>query len=91
MCRGSRVNKFRCNELCLALLLLCGDIETNAEPLDICLICKNLVLEHYYAVYCDRYSYWYHIKCINMAKSLYQTLVKIDSFQWHYPNCSDNI
>ena len=26
-----------------------------------------------------------------MAKSFYQTLVEIDSFQWHCTNCSGNI
>ena len=78
--KRAAADRQRCKYVCAILLLLCGDIETNPGPRDVCPVCTTDVLGHHYAIQCDGCSFWFHIRCINMTENQYKTLVKMDSF-----------
>ena len=90
---SKRMKRQRCNCLCFILLLLCGDIESNPGPINVCPICQNKVLDHHHAVLCDGCNCWYHRQCVNMTKKVYQNLARMSSFAWQCNNCirSDTI
>jgi hypothetical protein len=69
--------------LCILLLSLSNDIETNPGHEYPCGSCGTEVFENDLAIQCDTCSQWFHINCQNVDSNTYNDLVALDgSFSW---------
>ena len=61
--------------LCMLLLLLCGDIETNPGPTRYpCKLCRKPVAKTHRALCCEGCDQWVHILCAGIPKTEYERL-----------------
>ena len=75
------------------LLLLSGDIQSNPGPelaLELCSVCKKVVLDDHKAVCCDLCESWVHVSCDrSLTDDLHEGMVREDSNEpWICAVCS---
>ena len=93
-----RVRKFLISAifvLTLSKILLQHDIETNPGPIRFpCGECQKPVRSNQDGIACDNCEHWYHRKCINMSKTLYNAQTSITPWMCFYcgiPNFSSSL
>ena len=76
--------------LCMLLLLLCGDIETNPGPTRYpCKLCRKPVAKTHRALCCEGCDQWVHILCAGIPKTEYERLCDdSNEDQWFCSICS---
>ena len=76
--------------LCMLLLLLCGDIETNPGPTRYpCKLCRKPVAKTHRALCCEGCDQWVHILCAGIPKTDYERLCDdSNEDQWFCSICS---
>ena len=79
-------NEFRRRKaVCIAILILCGDIESNPGPL-FCKICELPVFDHHLTISCTDCERKYHSKCVKTALHNQQSVFHV--IEWYCQDCS---
>ena len=84
---GPYTNEFRRRKaVCIAILILSGDIESNPGPL-FCKICELPVLENHLAISCTDCEREYHSKCVITASCVNNSTQSVIP-KWYCQDCS---
>ena len=67
-------------------LLVCGDIQPNPGPKDLCLICTKSVSDEEDGLFCEVCLSWGHRLCVNMTEDEYFHCASVDG-GWVCPTC----